>query len=248
MSLFSWLTGPVGGIIGSVATGLLNNKGAEDRQEDAQSYNSAQFASRYQTTVKDMEAAGLNPGLAYGGISGSPSPAGIASSAGFPDMGASFNEGARAKAQVDLQSAQVANINADTANKDAQGKLYEAQAAAAMGSANQADANVTLIGQQVQKIKAEIPLLNAQTLNADEQREVLFRTANMLYEQANLMKEQGKTQPFIRDQLNSLAGKLVSDTVLNNLDIEAASKFDNMGREAGQLKPFFDILRMFIRR
>lgn len=41
------------------------NRRAADAAEQAQGFSAAQFASRYQTTVKDMQAAGLNPMLAY---------------------------------------------------------------------------------------------------------------------------------------------------------------------------------------
>ena len=42
----------------------LNNEAAEDRQNAAQGWSAEQYAKRYQTQVKDLEAAGLNPMLA----------------------------------------------------------------------------------------------------------------------------------------------------------------------------------------
>jgi len=124
--------------------------------------------------------------------------------------------------------------------------LYRAQAAAQWASANQADANTTLIGQNVQKIKAEVPLLQSQTRNADEQRYVINRTVDLLVEQAKLMQEQGQTQGQIRAQLQAQIAKLASETKLNELDLSAADKLDNVGRELGQLKPFFDIIRSIV--
>lgn len=244
MSLF----GPLLSLGSSLLGGFLNNKAADDRQEDAQSFNSAQFASRYQTTMEDMRKAGLNPGLAYGGISGSPNPAGIASSAGYPDLGSSVNEGFRQASQVKLQSAQMANIEADTANKAAQGKLYEAQAAAAYGSADQAFANVRLIGETVNKIMAEVPNIRDTNLNIAEQRYVLKNTVEMLAQQANLMKEQGKNQEYIRSNLEATIGKLKSETALNSFSIEAANNMGNLGRELGQLAPIFELIKAMILR
>lgn len=233
---------------GSLLGGMLGNKAADDRQEDAQSFNSAQFASRYQTTMADMKAAGLNPGLAYGGISGAPSPAGIASAPGFPDLGDSYNRGRGTDAQVRLQSATQANIEADTANKASQGRLYEAQAAAAMGSADQATAMTGQIGATVQKILAEIPQIKEQTLNLSEQRKVIRETVGMLAAQAELMTQQGVTQDSVRAQLRAAVQKLASETALNNFSIEAAEDMGNIGREAGQLKPIFDIIRSLMLR
>jgi len=246
MGLLSWITGPVGGIIGGIASGLLNNKGAEDRQEDAQSFSAAQYASRYQTTVKDMEAAGLNPGLAYGGISGSPPTSSAASSAGFPDLGSAANEGARSKAAVDLASAQEANINADTANKDAQRRLLEAQAAAAYGSADQSYANVRLIGENVRKIMAEVPNIQDQNANIREQGRVLRATAEMLGAQKSLMEQQGMSQEMIRANLAAQINKLTIESALSQFDLDAAIKFEGMGADAKQLGPIFDLIKIIV--
>lgn len=64
---------------GDIAGSLLGNIFANDRQEDAQAFNAEQAAisrafskemmqNKYQWQVKDLEAAGLNPMLAYGQV------------------------------------------------------------------------------------------------------------------------------------------------------------------------------------
>ena len=80
----------IGSVGGALMSGLLNNSAASARQDTAQEFSAEQYATRYQTSVKDMQAAGLNPMLAYGGLSGSSPTSSAASSAGTPDLGADF--------------------------------------------------------------------------------------------------------------------------------------------------------------
>lgn len=59
--------------------GQQTNQTNKDLANQANAFSAQQYATRYQTTVKDLEAAGLNPMLAYGQGAGSPpSAVGIA--------------------------------------------------------------------------------------------------------------------------------------------------------------------------
>jgi len=217
----------------SLGLTLLNHHLASDRQDDAQSFSAQQFATRYQTTVKDMEAAGLNPALAYQQGGGSP-PSSTAASASGGDVGAIH-------LQSKMNTAQVANINADTENKAAQAKLIEAQAAQAWASAGQSSATV-------QKMDFEIKKIIEETKNIPDEGRRIRATVNMLAEQGALMAQQGESQVSIRKQLEAVISKLKSETKLLNFDIDAAQSLGNVGRETGQLKPFFDIVRGLIRK
>lgn len=221
-------------ILGTVGAGLVNNLFAGSRQDDAQSFSAQQYATRYQTTVKDMEAAGLNPMLAYGGISGSSPTSSAASAGGMGDVGATVN-------QSRMTSAQVANIAADTENKKAQADLIEAQAAQAWSTAGQAQANTGLINANANKAIAELE-------NIPKEGKRLDRLANMLYEQANLMSQQQLTESQKYEVLKATVSKIKSETGLLDLDIEAAKSLDNLGRTSKELKPIVDMLRVFMRK
>jgi len=240
---------------GSLLSGLLNERGAAARQEDAQGFSAQQFATRYQTTVKDMQAAGLNPMLAYSQGGGNAPTSSAASAAGYPDVGAVMN-------QARMNSAQIANIDADTENKKAQAALIEAQVAQTRASAGSLEAQTNVSNETVAKIrqevvnltsdndriKATIDLLVHQAQNAFKHGLNLTEVGNQL--RATVSKLQAETKMLgSRDQLNMALEAVEHERAkLLKLDVEAAEGFGNIGREAGQLKPIFDILRSILRR
>lgn len=226
---------------GTIASGILGNDAAERRQEDAQAFSAQQYATRYQTAVKDIQAAGLNPMLAYSQGPGQAPSSSAASATNFPDIGASY-------LAAKMNSAQVANVEADTENKKAQAALIEAQAAQAWSSSRQADANVGQIGAMTDKLRAEIENVPRTGDVLEMQARQLKAAAVKLYEESNTLYQKGLSEIEVRNQLRASVAKLASETDLLKLDKEAADKFDNFGREAGQLRPFFDILKGFIRR
>lgn len=224
----------IGAVGGSLVSGLLNNSAAEGRQADAQAFSAEQYASRYQTTVKDMQAAGLNPALAYGGISGSAPTSSAASSSGTPDLGSTIS-------QAKMTSAQVANVAADTENKKAQANLIEAQAAQAWASASQSHAHISNLDASTAKMKEELK-------NIPLEGDRLKRAAHLLYEQSNLASQQQLTETQKYNMLKAQASKLLSETDLVKMDVEAAQALDNLGRTSKELKPVVDIIRGLIRK
>jgi len=242
----------------AVTSGLLSLFGGERRNtaqaeqaQAANAFSAEQFATRYQTTVKDLAAAGLNPMLAYSQGGGSP-PSGQQAQMQDTVTPAveSFNRTRATSSQAALQSAQVANVEADTENKKAQADLIAGQAANQWASAGQANMQ-TNVAYHVAK-KTEQELVNLQTDNERVKRVI----DNLRVEYDNLIKK-GYNLTEIGNQIRMTVSKMEAEIPLirnqsfrsemegqlAKLDVDAAQKFDNFGREAAQYKPIIDLLK-----
>lgn len=105
---------------GAKAVGAwYDNRQAQKRQREAQDFSAQQFATRYQTTVKDLKAAGLNPMLAYTQGGGTPPQASAAQTPGkFQDVGeaamsTSVQTAERAKVVREEQNLEKTGFNLD---------------------------------------------------------------------------------------------------------------------------------------
>lgn len=230
--------------------GEQQNRRAADAADQAQGFSASQFASRYQTTVNDMQAAGLNPMLAYSQGGGSP-PSGV--QANVPvNSGAAAVAGYQAQklnaAQTDLVSAQAAKVRAETPYV---GMLGDAEIGAKGASAAAANASVGQINANADKIRKELENMPSGQINgmspSQWNTEILRRTADNLQAQAHAARERGDSEEVIRNQLRATIAKVGVDTALGRLDLKAAEDMGNIGREAGQLKPFIDLILSVLR-
>ncbi len=126
---FSGLAGIAGsalGAVGDIVGGSKTNQTNIDLMNQQNAFSAEQFAKRYQTTVADLKAAGLNPMLAYGQGGGSPP-----SAVGLPQQTNPYQRGAD-YAQKALGAANTAMqndlLNAQTTESISRTGVNEAQA------------------------------------------------------------------------------------------------------------------------
>lgn len=232
-----------GSMLASAGGSLLNNIFADSRQSDAQNFSAQQFATRYQTTVEDMKKAGLNPMLAYGQGGGN-APTSSAASAGESNMGHVYN-------QSKLNSAQIANIDADTENKRISSEniaadtavkradmyLKMAQEDQAGASAASSRANVGYLEMQSKRISEEIK-------NIPKEGNRLDALVKNLSEEFKLIQSRTATQDEATKQMRWLAVKTMLESDLTGYDVKAAEDLGNLGRYGKEGKIVIDILRM----
>lgn len=104
----------LGEFLTGVGTGVVNAIGNYASARMVNRFNERMSNTSMQRRVKDLEKAGLNPGLAYS-LGGASSPSGSS-----PDLGGAVSTGlqaASAKAQLKNLRAQNDNIKADTMHK-----------------------------------------------------------------------------------------------------------------------------------
>lgn len=173
------LGGPAGAAFGAgLGSGYDTNKMATDRADASNEWSAAQYASRYQTTVRDLQAAGLNPMLAYSQGAGSPptaqqvqfqNPVSSASQSLAQYAGAeqSFASASQAQAAVKQIDATVNKIKEETKNIPVEGdrlrytiQLLAEQAAKTAQETQSQTITQKVLAQTVQKLKAETSLLD----------------------------------------------------------------------------------------
>lgn len=234
--------GPAGAALGaSIGGGIDRNSAAQESAEQAQAFSASQYASRYQTQVKDLEAAGLNPMLAYMQSPGA-SPQGVTyQPTNIAERAASdYSSAYNVKRLGEKLEEEAENVRSLT-------KLNEAQV-------EQVNKSVEKMSSEIRNLDTDNERLKALIDNLREERQNLIKQGWNLTEQGNMLRattEKLKTEvPYLnsRSFLNFAQEELTKiETSLKRLDLTSAQKFDNFGRDAAQLRPILDVLKAFIR-
>ena len=237
----AYFGGPAGAAIGGAIGGGLDSSMAQQQTNRDNSYQAAlnrQFqwdmsSTAYQRAVNDMRAAGLNPVLAYsqgGASTGSGSVAVMQN----PETAS-----AQSAAQYASVGQQVSSSDLNTASAGES----RARTVLAQKTADKTVQEITNLQTDNDKSRAMIDNLRAEYQNLVKQGWNLTEIGNQLRMSVDLMQLQS-------DQIVKLMQVTDWDIKLRqyqaelaNLDVNAATDTNNLGREAQQFKPLFDLLR-----
>lgn len=229
--------------LATLAVGGLGYLGQQDTNSANQANAQAQmdFQERlsntaYQRQVKDMEAAGLNPMLAYVKGGGASSPSGAMATYQSPVSGAA-------------QAASSAQIPSNIRSTQATTKQTGAQTEYLTGSQTElTNQQINNLKTENDKAKAVVDNLKIEYQNLIKQGYNLTEVGNQIRKNIDVMSSQIINFSAITDNTYVLTEINRLEKQLKSYDVQAASGLGNLGREYNQVKGLLDVFRALTRR
>jgi hypothetical protein len=218
----------------------MTNSANADAAGYTQDFQERMSNTAYQRQVADLEAAGLNPMLAYVKGGGASTPSGATPV--YQNSAAAATQGALGVSQAYKTSAEVARVSADIDNTIADTALKVAQS-------GKTEADTTLVNEMVRKttaeiskIGADIDYIEASTSNLVLDRDRIRAVVSNLGESSALMAQQGMTEPARRANLAASTLKLKAEGKITQAEYDAMERTDFVGVTAREVRVVSDVV------
>lgn len=215
----------------------MTNSAQSDAANAQMNFQADMSNTAYQRQVKDLEAAGLNPMLAYMKGGGASTPAGA-----MPTYQSAVSAGTNAAlgaAQAMREGATIPKIGAET-------HLLGV-------TAEQTQANTALINQTVSKLKAEIGLIGAQTTESELrgenlvlERDRIKAVIDELVAQRDLLRAKGNSEAVQTNVLRQTEHELRNNNIIGDAFVDASRKTGFIGELAKSVKPASEIASSWV--
>lgn len=216
------------GFIGDTINNLANNMFADERQEDAQNFASGEAAmkrswdermraTQYQTAVKDMQKAGLNPMLAYH-QGGAGMPAGATGQAGIAGAPASHPPSAsmQTASQIRVNDAIEERTRAEAKKIEAETRLTEEGIKTAPVTREHLQQQIGESAARIEKIWQDVKTGASSAAHMDQQvRNLQAEIPRINQMIANLKSQKGEIDQRVKENLPRLeaAGRALQNKV-----------------------------------